>query len=306
MAAQPQVSDATRSVLPFKLRTLVTVAILLALGVAGRKLYDSLQAELLQSPRYKITADVLHIEPEALPPWIRTEVKAQVLRESGLTESLTLLDPPNDIQQRLVDAFELHPWVKAVDSVELAGPTRINLRLTYREPIAVVDIVGSTPPTLLPVDADAVRLPDDDLTDVEKSYLPRITGIEDRPLEGEAWSDMRMQGAVALAARLREVWEPYSLLDIVPSDYPDVQRSHRFYTYEIRTSGGTAIQWGAAPNQTPPGESSFEEKLARLAGYVQQYGPLDSIDSPQSIDVRDALHVERRTVQRSDPEEKVR
>lgn len=103
-----------------------------------------------------------------------------------------------------------------------------------------------------------------------------------------------MQGAAELAARLRSVWEAYSLLDIVPSPYPEVQRSHRFYTYEIRTSGGTAIRWGAAPSFAPPGESSFDEKLARLAGYVQQHGPLDSINSPQSIHVRDGLQIEKR------------
>lgn len=286
--------------------TLVLALVLLATGVAARKVWDGLQAKLAESPRYRITADVIHVSPQQLPPWIRSDVKTQVLRDSGITDSLTLLDDPGVIQQRLVDAFELHPWVRKVERVDLASPRRIEIDLDYREPVAVVVATSGTSSEMLPVDSEAVRLPGGGLMDVEKSYLPRITGIENRPLVGKAWSDIRMQGAARLATELRSVWEAYNLLDIVPSPYPEVQRSHRFYTYEVRTSGGTAIRWGAAPSFAPPGESPFQEKLAHLASYIEQHGPLDSIDSPQTIDVRDGLQVEERTVNRNEPNEFVR
>ncbi len=301
-----QMDGSTKRRLPFKLRTLVVAMVLLAAGVAMRKAWDRLNAELARSPRFQITADLIHLTPEQYPPWIRSDVKLQVFRDSGITDSLTLLDEPGDIQQRLVDAFELHPWIRKVNRVNLSGPRRIDIELEYREPVAVVEATASGTSVMLPVDRDAVRLPDDELTDVEKLYLPRISGIEDRPLVGEAWSDLRMQGAARMASQLIKVWETYGLLDIVPSPYPEVQRSHRFYTYEIRTNWGTAIRWGAAPGFAPPGESSFEEKLSRLTTYIQQHGTLDSIDSPQAIDVRDALQVERRTVQREEPEDLVR
>jgi hypothetical protein len=304
--AKLQLRASLQRLLPCQPRTVVLAVALLAAGVAARKVWDGMQAELAQSSRYQITSTVIHLTPSHPPAWIRSDVKAEVLRDSGITDSLTLLDPPGVIQQRLIDAFELHPWVRRVSRVDLATPRVIEIDLEYREPIAVAEVTAGDSLELLPVDAEAIRLPDGELTDVEKSYLPRISGIEDRPLVGEAWSDMRMQGAAKLAGELRGVWEAYSLVDIVPSSYPEVQRSHRFYTYEIRTSGGTAIRWGAAPSFAPPGESPFDEKLARLAGYIQQHGPLDSINSPQSIDVRDALTIEKRTVKREELDELVR
>ncbi|WP_442485524.1 cell division protein FtsQ/DivIB [Aeoliella sp. SH292] len=288
-------------------RWVVLGVMLVVCGIASRRVWESLHEELINSPRYKITADTLHFTPEVQPPWIRSDVKAQVLRDTGITNSLTLLDPPVMIQQRLVDAFELHPWVRKVESVDLVGPGRVEITVTYREPVAVAEVQTDQDRELLPVDAFAVRLPDNELTDVEKSYLPRITTIEDRPLVGQAWSDTRMQGAAQLADRLRPVWERFSLLDIVPSTYPEVQRSHRFYTYEIRSSGGTVIRWGAAPGFSPPGESTFEDKLARITGWFNTNGGLDSINAPESIDVRDSLHVSKQMAKKESSDgEKVR
>lgn len=287
-------------------RWVILGVMLLVCGVASRRVWESIHAELANSPHYKITADTLHFTPEAQPPWIRSDVKAQVLRDSGIANSMTLLDPPADIQRRLVDAFELHPWIRKVDQVDLAGPGRIEMTVTYREPVAVAEVLTGESQELLPLDALAVRLPDNELTDVEKSYLPRITDIEDRPQVGEAWSDIRMQGAAQLADRLRSVWEQYCLMDIVPSTYPEVQRSHRFYTYELRSSGGTVIRWGAAPGFSPPGESSFEDKLARLAGWINSNSSLDSINAPKSIDVRDSLHVEKQIAKEKTEGETVR
>lgn len=306
MADDLSTTDDRATLLPIKPRTLIIAVVLLTAGVAGRKLWDGMHASLAQSPRYQITAETIRVTPEAAPPWIRTDVKTQVLRDSGIAGSLSLLDKPATIHQRLVDAFELHPWVRRVERVVLASPTRIDVELEYREPVAVAMVKAGEATEMVPVDREAVRLPGSELTDVELAYLPRITGIEDRPLVGEAWSDIRMQGAAALAAHLRNVWEQYSLVDIVPSPYPDVQRSHRFYTYDMRTSGGTIIRWGAAPGFSPPGENSFEEKLTRLSRYIQQNGPLESIDSPQALDVRDGLRVEKRTVRHGQPDEALR
>lgn len=279
---------------PGRLKLLIIVVLLVAAGVAARKLWDSLDGKLADSPHYQISADIVHLSPGKPPRWIRTDVKAEVLRDSGIIDSLTLLDPPVKIQQRLIDAFELHPWIRSVERVDLVGPQNIKVSVLYREPVAVVEVESAGQQEWLPVDATAVRLPSGELTDTEMAYLPRIAGIQDRPLEGEAWSDSRMQGAAELAARLRPQWEHLSLLEIIPSDYPEIQRSNRYYVYEIRASGGTLIRWGAAPNFGPPAESTFEQKLSRLTRYVEQHGSLESINSPKSIDVRDSLQDEER------------
>ncbi|QDU55587.1 cell division protein FtsQ/DivIB [Aeoliella mucimassa] len=278
-------------------RRLAWVAVLIVVGVIARQGWNSVNLQLTSSPEYRLTMDTVQLVPESLPPWIRTDVKSQVFRDSGLTDSLTLLDNPAEVQQQLVDAFELHPWIRKVERVDLVGPGRVEVTLEYREPIAVAEFVANDTRELLPVDAEGVRLPDGDLSEVEKTYLPRINSVPDRPLVGAAWTDSRMLGAVRIAANLRQLWDAYSLLDIIPSEYPEVARTHRFYVYDLRTSGGTIIRWGAAPGFAPPGESTFEQKLTRLSGYIQQHGRLDTINSPQLIDVRDALQVEARVAQ---------
>ena len=295
MAAEQPTPSTTAKL--FRPRNLVIMVALVAAGVVLRQGWNILHIELATAPQYRLTTDTVQLVPAEVPPWIRRDVKAEVFRDSGLTDSISLLDPPSDIQQRLIDAFELHPWVREVTRVELVGPGHVEVALEYREPVAVAELARDETRELLPVDAESVRLPDEDLTDTEKAYLPRIRGIEGRPLVGAVWADQRMQGAVNLATKLRQVWEPYSLLDIVPSEYPEVVRTYRFYVYELRASGGTTIRWGAAPGYSPPGESTFDEKLTRLAGYVRQYGRLDTIDSPELIDVRDTLHVKERIAQ---------
>lgn len=272
-------------------RLILAVIVLLASGVAARKLWDGLHDRLAGSPQYQITAEKIHLSPDPVPVWIRSDVKSEVLRDSRLIGTATLLGDTRETQQQLVDAFEIHPWIRTVRRIEFAGRSRIEIDLEYREPVAVIEVAGTGQLELLPVDCDGVRLPDEDLTDVEKSYLPRIADIEVRPLIGDALTDLRVVGAVKLAAGLRSVWEEFQLLDLVPSEYPEVYRSHRYYSYDIRSNGGTLIRWGAAPKLGPPSEGTFDEKLARLQRYVRENGALDSIDSHKLIDVRQTLQV---------------
>jgi hypothetical protein len=71
------------------------------------------------------------------------------------------------------------------------------------------------------------------------------------------------------------------------------------YTFEIITTGGTRIVWGAAPGEeASAGESPFDKKRRRLLDYAAQHGKLESIDGPASIDVRSELVVTPRTARR--------
>ena len=79
------------------------------------------------------------------------------------------------------------------------------------------------------------------------------------------------------------------------------------YTFEIITSGGTRIVWGAAPGQeASAGESAFDQKRKRLLDYAAQHGQLESIDGPAAIDVRSDLVVTPRTAQHEASDDKVR
>lgn len=298
-------SSTERSGIRLRPRLLVSMVLLIALGMAARVAWEQVRSGLAGSDRYQLSAETIRILPETPPAWLRSDIKGEVLRDSDLAHTLSLLDDPAVVQQRLVDAFEIHPWVHSVERVEIVGPSQIHVVLQYREPVAVVEVASPEGTDRFLVDTEATRLPDGDLTEIERSYLPLITSAQGRPMVGEPWTDLRVIGAVRLAAALRQVWEQYRLHEIIPSPHPEVQRSQRYFVYDIRSSGGTIVRWGAAPDLGPSEESSFKDKLDRLAGYIRQYGPLDSIDGPKLIDVRSQLYVEKWTLQHGIADEEI-
>ena len=287
-----------RDRLPIRGRWLVLFVAVVLAGLGVERLYRTVQTQLAGLPRYRLTAESIVVT--APPPWIRSDVKAEVLRDSNLLSDVSILGEPRQVHTRLVDAFQLHPWIERVERVELVSPAGAQISLTYRRPIAAVEVQRGNVTDLHLVDRQAVRLPDTDLTEAEKLYLPRIASVQGSVLVGEPWTDPRVVGAVQLAVSLAEKWETLHLVDIIPSNYPEIRRSQKYYIYQLRASYGTQILWGAAPGMAPPDEDSVEAKLARLQDYIAEHGPLNSTFTPQSIEIRDRLVIRERTAKKGD------
>jgi hypothetical protein len=218
-----------------------------------------------------------------------------VLRDAALT-SLSVLDDGVALTRRVKDAFEFHPWVASVERITRRLPASIEIELTYRQPIAAVESRDSDGVTYLPIDENAVRLPDGDLTPAECRYLPRISGVTGRPRVGDAWNDPRVAGGAKLAASLGDVWQKLRLVEIIAVLQSAPHDDTPVYAFEIVTTGGVRVVWGAAPGQqTPAGESPFDQKRQRLLDYADQNGKLESIDGPAAIDVRGDLVITPRT-----------
>ena len=194
------------------------------------------------------------------------------------------------------DAFVLHPWIASVERITKLYPDGAHVEVTYRKPIAVIEMSSPQGMLLVPVDNQAVHLPPADVPEVYKRYLPRIQNVVERPPVGQRWDDPRVTGAADLAVRLAEVWEQLALVDILPSTRPEIFDEHRYFVYDLMTRGGTRVVWGAAPAQAPPGEDDFDAKLERLRACVADVGPLDTVRSPAVVDVRNQLSVTPRTV----------
>jgi hypothetical protein len=95
------------------------------------------------------------------------------------------------------------------------------------------------------------------------------------------------------------VWHRLRLVEIVPSPEPQARGDVRFYTFEIVTSGGTRVVWGAAPGvEALAGESPFADKRRRLLDFALGGGRLDDIDGPATVDVRGELVITPRAARR--------
>jgi hypothetical protein len=283
----------------FRLRPRVFGVLLLLIGLGGGAhiLWRYHSPRIARHPQYALTADNIHITTP--PPWIRSDIKAQVLRDTGLVGTISLLDDWSILSRRVRDAFEFHPWIAAVERITKRLPASLHIELTYRRPIAAVEASNSGGVSYLPIDERGVRLPEADLTEAERRYLPRIAGIAGRPLVGDVWPDPRVTGGARLIAALADIWQQLRLVEIIA--LPQSQGDDRapLYTFEIVTSGGTRILWGAAPGMdASSGESSVSEKRQRLLDFAANDGRLDSIDGPATIDVRTEFVVTPRTARK--------
>lgn len=294
----PAAASAPPSRILWRPKLLAVLAVIAALGVGGRVAWQRVEPIVAQHPQYKLTADGIRITPP--PAWIHADVKSEVLRESGLTDSLSVLEDSERLQQRVRDAFAYHPWVASVGRVTVSLPASVEVELQYRRLVAAVEIEEKESVTYIPVDETGIRLPEAGFSEVELRYLPRITGITGRPGVGQRWTDPRVTDGAALAAKLADVWSNLRLVEIIPSLNFQVRGESRYFTFEITTSGGTRIVWGAAPGQEQEAaESPFDVKRKRLLDYASQKGKLDSIDGPAAVDVRSDLVITPRTARRT-------
>jgi len=278
-------------------RVWVCLALLAALWTGAHFLWLRTAPTVARDPQYLLSAERIQITPP--PAWIRSDIKSQVVRDSGLIGSASVLDDWDLLSRRVKDAFAMHPWVASVEQIRRQLPSSLVVELKYRRPVAAVESGDATGVMFLPVDEHGIRLPEGDLTETERRYLPRVSGVQGRPLVGDRWDDPRVLGGVKLAAQLSDVWQQLRLVEIL-ANVPSSSRDDKsFYTFELVTTGGTRIIWGATPGQESSiGESPFEQKRKRLIDYASQHGKLETLDGPAVLDVRGDLVVTPRTARK--------
>jgi hypothetical protein len=294
--AEKQSPSKGRSFNRSRLRVALALSVIVALGWGLQAVWKQVEPSVIHREPYLLTAERITMTPQ--PEWIASDIRAEVIRNAGLGQKLSILDDAfMDVVQ---DAFALHPWIASVDKITKRYPAGVHVDVTFRKPVAVVELASEEGMLLVPLDAQGVVLPIADVPEIRKRYMPRIQNIVDRPPVGQKWDNPRVAGAVDLAIRLAGYWESLFLVDILPSTRPEILEEHRFYVYDLMTRGGTRVVWGAAPGISPPGEADFATKLDRLKRCVSEHGPLDTVQSPAIVDVRNQLTVTPRTVKKVD------
>jgi hypothetical protein len=228
-------------------------------------------------------ADIELIPPPAAAPWIRRDVKAEVVRDASLDRPLSILD--EELVQRVAQAFQLHPWVERVERVTKTYPARVSVHLKYRRPVAVVVVEAQS---WWPVDAAAYVLPPDDFSPLESRAYAQLHGVASPPPGpvGSRWPDARVQGGAAIAAALGEQWTKLRLSRIHVHRVPSSVDRDDAYEYELWTQKNTKIHWGRAAGDLRPDEMSAAEKVALLVQYAQMNGSLDDPSDVKSDRLR--------------------
>jgi hypothetical protein len=255
-------------------KRILLVVIVLAVAVEGSLvLWPRVRGHVAAQPEYMVAAEDIEVTP--IPPWIHTDIKAEVIRDAGLKKKISILD--EHASDRLSEAFAMSPWVERVAGVHTSYPAHIQVDLVYRRPVAMVAVPGG----LLPIDAASVVLPTAGFSTVEAQSYPRIIGVSSSPrgLVGTPWGDVEVERAARLAVLFQDVWQSLDLHDMqVPQSESDFAAGAGF---QIATRGGTVFAWGTAPGDEAEGEMKAADKVARLVKLASDYKTLDATPKAQ-------------------------
>jgi hypothetical protein len=245
---------------------------------------------------FRLAAESIDVTPQ--PPWIRTDVTADVFRDGALSR-LTALD--REVTGKVARAFALHPWVANVTRVSKHHPRRILVQLEYRRPVAMVEVPFHDRGGLFPVDPQGVLLPPTDFDEQQARDYLRVSAGDTWPAGpvGTPWGDQRVTGAAQIADAIGPAWKELALYRIVIREEGGVGRRAADPLYELRTRRDTRITWGSAPGREGAGEPSAQDKVARLISFVQTNGTLDHSSAALDLDLRSQRLANPRTARRA-------
>ncbi len=273
----------------------VFLTVVLVAGLAGAAYYgwQRVGTRVTQGPEYLLEPEQIEITPP--PPWIRTDVRAEAIRDGGLSD-LSILD--RELTVRIARAFSVHTWVEAVRRVRKEHPARVVVDLVYRRPVAMVEVTMNGSPGLLPVDVNGVLLPPADFSAEQARDYLRVSLADATPAGpiGTPWGDPRVDGAARIAAVLQDHWKRLGLYRVSVDPTGPSTLAPAEIVFVLSTRGGAQIVWGTAPlaNSVPDVKAALA-KVERLGAYVEQHGPLDGLTSGAQIDLTQATLPGQRT-----------
>ena len=271
-----------------------TLFVIVVVGgaIAGIAVWPQVREHVMRNDDLWLRAENIEITP--LPPWIRSDVRAEVLRDASLDGAISILDPA--LAQRVAEAFALHPWVERVVRVEKQHPARVLVELTYRRPACMVRVSGRLFPTasgdeqiadgLYPVDANGIFLPPDDFSPIEAARYPRLVGANSIPMgpPGTRWGDATVDEGARVGAVLVDDWRRFDIDRIEPR--VAARRNSEHLVFDLVTTNGTRIHWGFTPQEGAAGATVTREKLRQLERYATEHGSLNVPDPPREINLQ--------------------
>ena len=256
-------------------RHAVVPLILILFGFGTWMMWNRYHEDVVADATYRITPE--RIEYTQPPEWIERDILDEVFKLGSLG-SAGILDEAVSVQ--VAGAFELHPWVKQVERVRISYPAKLNIELSYREPVAMVLL----PPDprldeaqMLPIDANAVLLPFEDFNaDIANENFPRIDVGNTYPTGpvGSSWGDDVVTKAARIAEILHGDWDNLKdhLYAVVRSSQPTSTSDKP--DFDIRGlpqrngQPGLVVHWGRAPGDEQAIEPTAQAKLKKLQQWI--------------------------------------
>lgn len=260
----------------------IFVAVTVVMVAAAIGLWHENKDQLLNRDDYLLTSQNLQVTPQ--PEWIRADIKRFAFDGSQLS-AVNLLDV--DAVKKVAAAFQVQPWVNQV-SVRKNHQGMI-VDVAYRRPVALVEFGNNL---LLPVDGSGVVLDGREFNDQLADDFLRLT--IDSPfigslVHGEIWPDDRVIAAAMIAQQIADDASRWGIVRVrhVPDQPGSQTATGGFELLTKKGNDGIKFYWGNPPGFEVEGEASADIKTAALSDWLQQLGPLDSVDAEsRMIDLR--------------------
>jgi hypothetical protein len=236
---------------------------LLALSAFGAS--KMLRQRLHGHPRYAI--DWQAIDCPVPPGQERNEFLDEVAYVGDLPSHLHLLD--DDLARHLAAAFARHPWVEQVERVELIPSGRVEVQLSFRTPVLVVQLQGArseaVPAAGRVIDGQGILLP----AKTAHDHLPVLAGDFPPPAgpAGSRWGDNRVEAAARLAALLRLHQDRLQLCAFQVTPAGVILKGPR-----------QRVLWGNLPGAEAKCEAAADLKLERLLKFCDEHGGLQGFE----------------------------
>ena len=216
-----------------------------------------------------VAANFGSIRPEAIqvtepPTYVRSDVVQDVYNDTAMG-GLSLLD--RTATSKIASAFSMHPWVRDVRSVRKLPGGGVEVRLDYRQPIAMARVFKpqytENQRYYLPIDGQGVLLPSEEFARSETRHFIHIhvPGADSNNPPGTKFGDHRVESAAALAELLSPFREQAKIKSIEVGGDPRLTQVPQL---ELTTTDGRRFFWGNPPGVEEPGEATAPMKLQTL------------------------------------------
>ncbi len=102
-----------RSISVPRMRVMLSLVVVALLGWAMQAVWQRVAPAVIHREPYLLSAERITMTPQ--PEWITTDIRAEVIRNAGLDQQLSILD--DAFMGVVQDGFVLHPWINSVEKI---------------------------------------------------------------------------------------------------------------------------------------------------------------------------------------------
>jgi hypothetical protein len=250
-----------------------------ALMVASQFYWDRLQLSVVVPDKeFLISEETIKInQPET---WIGHSPEA-LIKTEFLSRPRSLLEP--NLVGELAGYLKSWPFVESIESI-VKSKQGVNVKLTYRQPVAIVEWKTAQQVNRRYVDRSGQVLPLAFNLPQEASNQLAIINVPDPKtsnlIDWSIWPDSRIVDAAKIAQAIGSELQTLGFRRIVT--FRHGRQSNE--PFELWTRAGGKVIWSDDPTNDSP--AVIEQRLNQIKSWVEANGTLDQLAGWKKIDVR--------------------